>query len=98
MRRSPILVAGALLLAGALGGCGRTEESEVPMGPIALQPSPLVDAIPRDYGDLVAVTINPESPSWSGLWFEAPDRGITVVWVNTDQGRIHDRVMTLPRR
>lgn len=89
---------GALVVAGAILACGRTEEPPAPSGPIALQPAPFADAIPLDYGSLVGVTVNPQSPSWSALWFDAPDRGVTVVWVNTDQGRLHDKVATIPRR
>lgn len=98
MRKRAIGMFGALVVAGAILGCGRTEDPPAARGPIPSQPAPFADAIPLDYGNLVGVTVNPQSPSWSALWFEAPDRGVTVVWVNTDQGRLHDQVVTIPRR
>ena len=91
-------MSGALVVAGAILGCGGTEETQAPSGPLGPQPAPFADAIPLDYGNLVGVTVNPQSPSWSALWFTVPDGGVTVVWVNTDQGRLHDQVATIPRR
>jgi len=55
-----------------------------------------LDAIPLDYGTLVAV--NQASPGWVGLWFERPDHTIVVSFVNIDEGRIYEKSLTIPRK
>jgi hypothetical protein len=72
-------------------------ESKVP-GPLAFEPSKFTDAIPDEYGTLVGVTQNPQSPGWVGLWFQKPDRSITAVFVNVEQGKIYEKALTIPRK
>lgn len=56
-----------------------------------------LDAVPVEYGTLVAVTSHPDSDAWFALWFEKPDKTITTVWVNVAQGRV-GKAATIPRK
>ncbi|MBI3849407.1 MAG: hypothetical protein HY298_03805 [Verrucomicrobia bacterium] len=67
-------------------------------GQLKLDPTKFADAIPDDYGPLIGVTQNAENPAWVGLWFQKSDRTITAVFVNIDQGRIHEKTLTIPRK
>jgi hypothetical protein len=65
-------------------------------GQLTYESAKFTNAIPDDYGALVGVTQN--SPGWVGLWFQKPDKTITAVFVNIDDGRIYERVLTIPRK
>jgi hypothetical protein len=65
-------------------------------GPLAFEPAKFADAIPDEYGTLIGVTQN--SPGWVGLWFQKPDKTITAVFVNIDQGKIYEKALTIPRK
>jgi hypothetical protein len=67
-------------------------------GPLALEPVKFSDAIPEEYGTLIAVMQNPQSPAWVELWFQKPDKTITAVFVNIEKGRIHDKMLSIPRK
>ncbi len=67
-------------------------------GPLTFEPSRFTAAIPDDYGSLVGVTQNPRTPAWNTLWFQKPDRTITAVFINIDEGRIYEKVLTIPRK
>lgn len=69
-----------------------------PTGPLAIEPAKFADAIPADYGPLIAVTENPADPAWVQLWFQKQDSTIVAISVNIEQGRISDRVLTIPRK
>jgi hypothetical protein len=75
-------------------------ESEGPKmsGPLAFEPSKFADAIPDDYGTLIGVTQNSQSPMWISLWFQKPDKTITAVFVNVEQGKIYEKTLTIPRK
>jgi NAD-dependent oxidoreductase involved in siderophore biosynthesis len=56
------------------------------------------DAIPLEYGDLVAVTADP-AVKWAALWFQAnEDNTIRVVWVDMLPGEVQEEVVVIPRR
>jgi hypothetical protein len=74
-----------------------SDNPKVP-GPLAFEPSKFTDAIPDEYGTLVGVTQNPQSPGWVGLWFQKSDRSITAVFVNVEQGKIYEKALTIPRK
>ena len=80
----------------AIGSCKKLESSNP--GPLAFEPSKFVDAIPDDYGTLIGVTQNPQSPEWVGLWFQRSDKSITAVFVNIQQGKIYQKTLSIPRK
>lgn len=90
------------ILAVCLGtiSCQKRESLVYPKvtGPLALEPAKFADAIPNDYGTLVGVTESARNPGWVGLWFQRSDKTITAVFVNIEQGKIHERVLTIPRK
>jgi hypothetical protein len=67
-------------------------------GPLAFEVAKFTDAIPDDYGTLIGVTQNPQSPKWVGLWFQRSDKSITAVFVNIEQGKIYEKALTIPRK
>lgn len=67
-------------------------------GQLSVEAVKFQDAIPMDYGNLVGVTPHPETAKWAALWFEKPDKTITVVWVNFVEGKMGDRVTKIPRK
>ncbi len=77
--------------------CKKLEQPSA-AGPLTFEPAKFADAIPDDYGALIGVTQNPGSPAWVALWFQRPDRTITAVFVNIEQGRISGKTLTIPRK
>lgn len=67
-------------------------------GELKFEPAKFADAIPEEYGSLIGVTQNPQSPGWVGLWFQKSDKTITAVFVQTNQGRIYEKTLTIPRK
>lgn len=67
-------------------------------GPLAFEPAALAEAIPEDYGTPIGVTQDPARPQWVGLWFQKPDKSITAVFVDMKQGKLSDKVFTIPRK
>ncbi len=83
-----------LVVCLAIVSCRKLESP----GPLAFEPSKFADAIPDEYGTLVGVTQNPESPGWVGLWFQKSDKTITLVFVNIERGKIAEKALTIPRK
>jgi hypothetical protein len=68
-------------------------------GPLPFETAKFKDAIPLEYGPLVGVTRSPDAGSyWVALWFEKPDKTIAVVWVNVLEGKIGEKITTIPRK
>ena len=91
-----IFVAIALLLFFASISCRKIQEVRKPSGPITYQPAKFADAIPQEYGNLVALSQSPGN--WELLWFQKADGTITVVPFNPQQGKLGDQVFTIPRK
>jgi hypothetical protein len=72
--------------------------STTPSGPLIFEPTKFSNAIPDEYGALIGVTYNPVDPAWATLWFQKPDRTISAVFVNINEGRIHEMSLTIPRK
>ena len=63
-----------------------------PSFPVSVMP-----VIPLDTGELVAVTPHPIYGHWVALWFQKPDKTISVRWVNITIGTVGAE-MTIPRK
>ena len=106
MRKRSSLLFLIFCFCGLSISCEKIEPPESEFGELAFEDAVFTDAIPVDYGELVAVTTNLQSLSpkytevrWTNLWFESPeDQTITVVWVNTALGKTGDQVLVIPRR
>jgi hypothetical protein len=78
--------------------CKKLESASTPTGPLSLQTTKIYDAIPEEYGTLIGVTQNGQSPKWVGLWFQKPDKTIVGVFVNVEQGVFYNKTVSIPRK
>jgi hypothetical protein len=87
-----------LLMALSLGlsACKKIEQEAVAEGDVGTAVVPYKDAIPRDYGRLIAVS--PEDRGWISLWFEKPDGTITAVGVNWIERKMLTDAAVISRR
>lgn len=69
-----------------------------PTGQLKWKQVDFVDSIPSEYGSLVSVTANSQNPAWVYLWFQKPDGTITMTFVDTLDGRVDKRSLSIPRR
>jgi hypothetical protein len=101
MRRI-VLLCSCLALCVVLGACQRLDTvrplENTGRGELPRQTLPFKDAIPADFGDLVAVTSHAEYPTWSQAWFVRADKSIVVVWINSRTGKMLPEALTIPRR
>jgi hypothetical protein len=88
------------ILAVCLGidSCKKLGQLTNPTGPLTYETVKFIDAIPQDYGPLISVTQNPQTPGWVGLWFQRSNGNVTAVFVNIESGKIYERALTIPRK
>ncbi len=96
LRKMLVVLYVCALSVGAIS-CRKLERQEPITGGLPVEIVEFTDAIPLGYGELVAVTPHPESPHLFRLWFQKPDKTLTVVWVNFRSGRIMGGDLTIPR-
>jgi hypothetical protein len=83
----------ALILSS--GSCSKLPPTFTPTGPVSSVK--VMPVIPLDSGDLIAVTPHPTAGHWVALWFQKPDKTVTVRWVNITLGTVGAEV-TIPRK
>jgi hypothetical protein len=93
-----ILVLFVLSVCLGLVSCEKIDEVRLTKQTLEMVPLQFKDAIPMEYGRLVAVTSNSQYPKWAQLWFEDEDRTISVVIVNFVDGNFVTNVLTIPRK
>jgi hypothetical protein len=99
MKTKLVYAVGILAVCLSIVSCKKVESDAPKMsGPLAFESVKSADAIPEDYGPLIGVTQNSQSPKWVGLWFQKPDKSITAVFVNIEQGKIYEKALTIPRK
>ncbi len=97
---------GVLLLCGVglcftVSACQRMDEWQPlteEVGQLPFEKAKFLDAIPMEYGDLIAVTSMADHPTWVQAWFMKPDKSIVVVLINGNTGKMLDHRLTIPRR
>lgn len=98
LRRSAVNL-GMLAACLVMFSCSKLEPvNTVQAGELKLDVTKFTDAIPDEYGPVIGVTQNAENPAWITLWFQKPDKAITAVFVNINQGRIYDKTLSIPRK
>ena len=97
-KKSLVVLAVVGLTCGGLG-CQKLESDQPVVGanPLPVQAIGSLGSIPVEYGELVAVTHNPESARFAWLWFEQPDKTIIVVSVDFERRQIQENVTIIPR-
>ncbi len=78
--------------------CKKMGQPPNPTGPLTYEPVKFTDAIPQEYGPLISVTQNPQTPQLVRLWFQRSNGSITAVFVDVDNGKIYERALTIPRK
>jgi hypothetical protein len=102
MRRATLILVGLTLLLGATG-CTRLRTDrpiKASLGPGSLPRVKIVarDALPLEFGDIVAVTSRADYSNWTQAWFVRPDKSIVIVWINSQTGYILEDALEIPRR
>jgi len=101
VKRSIVLLFGAILCA-SVASCQKLSDNRPPsmggQGQLPIEPAAMLDAVPLDYGDAIAVTTSPDYPAWSQIWFVKPDKSMVVIWVNAASGKMFERITLIPRR
>jgi len=73
-------------------------EAPVVAGPLVRDTSAnLTDAIPAEYGDLIAVTTTDAYPNFAQLWFQKEDKSIVTVFLNFKRGAMEEDPLVIPR-
>lgn len=90
-----VLLGLVIALVLSSGSCTKIVPTFPPTGPVF--PVKVMSVIPLDSGDLVAVTPHPIDAHWVALWFQKPDKTISVRWVNITVGAVGAEV-TIPRK
>lgn len=73
-------------------------ESPVADGPLVRDvTATLTDAIPAEYGDLIAVTTTDVYPDYAQLWFQKEDKSIVTVFLNFKRGTMEKHPLVIPR-
>jgi hypothetical protein len=99
MRGSKLLVFAVVIGLCLLGSsCRKIADVSKPTGPLPHEPVKFTDAVPQDYGNLIAVTQNPDRTAWVTLWFQKPDGTVMAVPMNGVDGRFGEHVLRIPRK
>lgn len=97
MSRGVIVVVIAIALALGVVSCQKMPSSADRTGTLRLEAVKLVDTIPAEYGELVAVTSSDTFPGWAQLWFRKEDQTIVTVFLNFQNGEVRQQVLVIPR-
>src|SRR5262245_13507054 len=99
MERKPVVTLCILTVCLSVVSCTKLKPTSAPQsGPLTFESTKLSNAIPDDYGALIGVTQNAGDPAWTTLWFQKPDKTISAIFVNTNEGRIYEKSLTIPRK
>jgi hypothetical protein len=66
-------------------------------GALKIESIAFKDAIPRDFGRALGVTVRPENPDVAQLWFEKADGTIVLINVDSKHGRLGEKILVIPR-
>jgi hypothetical protein len=94
--RTRIVALSIVTLCLTTAACRKLEDRGKPTGPLVFETSKFPDAVPQEYGPLIAVTQG--SGEWATLWFQKQDGTITLIGVNIRDGRLGDKLLTIPRK
>ncbi len=87
-----------LLLCVSLSLTACQKMNQVEMGPLPFEKATVLDSIPLEYGELIAITPRGSYPDRATLWFEKPDKTIVAVRVNFKAGWISPEILSIPRK
>ncbi len=97
MRRLASILAPLGLFCLIWSGCAKLPSQTPEPGALTLLAEELKDAIPLDYGDLIAVTTSETHPGWAQLWFQREDKSVVVAYVHFSIRRLGARALLIPR-
>jgi hypothetical protein len=98
-------MSGRILAGLAVAALGLTAASCEPLprpqkqaATLVAQTMPYTDAIPAEFGDLIAVTTDSRLPHSVQLWFQKADKSIVLVFADHRNHFISPQTITIPRR
>ncbi len=91
-----VLGVSALCL-GALSCVSLDAVEQSKKGPLKIESVAFKDAIPKDFGRALGVTVRPENPDVAQLWFEKADGTIVLINVDSKHGRLGEKILVIPR-
>jgi len=86
-----------VLCAGMLSCVSLDAADQGKRGDLKIESIAFKDAIPRDFGRAIGVTIRPENPDVAQLWFEKADGTIVLINVDSKHGRLGEKILVVPR-
>lgn len=66
-------------------------------GELKIESVTFKDAIPKELGKALGVTLRADNPDIAELWFEKPDGTIVLVSVDCQHGRLGTYTLVIPR-
>lgn len=98
MTKSMVRVLGVAVLCAGLGACVSLDQVDASKrGELKIEPIAFKDAIPRDFGRAIGVTVRPENPDVAQLWFEKADGTIVLINVDSRHARLGEKILVIPR-
>jgi len=97
MHCQKILFVCLILICVFVLSCQKLEQAP-PTSTLKFEQIKLLDAIPIEFGNLIAITTSPEYPGWAQLWFQKQDKTIVVVKVQWGKGYLNQEATIIPRR
>ena len=87
----------AALCVGAMSCVSLDAVDQGKRGGLKIEPVAFKDAIPKDFGRAIGVTVRAESPDIAQLWFEKADGTIVLINVDSRHGRLGEKILVIPR-
>ena len=99
MSMSTVRVLGVAVLCAGVMSCVSLDAAKQGKrrGELKIEPIAFKDAIPREFGRAIGVTVRPESPDVAQLWFEKEDGTIVLIDVDMMRGRLAEKILVIPR-
>jgi hypothetical protein len=98
MTRPAIRALGVAVLCAGMLACVRLDAADQgKRGELKIETVSFKDAIPKEFGRAIGVTVRPENPDVAQLWFEKADGTIVLINVDARHGRLGEKILVVPR-
>jgi hypothetical protein len=99
MSMSTVRVLGVAVLCAGMMSCVAIDavDQGKERGALKIEPVAFKDAIPKEFGRALGVTVRAGYPDGAQLWFEKEDGTIVLINVDTKRGRLAEKILVIPR-